>query len=250
MKSDEPSAADASAQPWVFATTHWSVVLKVGQEDSAQAILALEQLCRTYWYPLYAYVRRLGYTEHDAQDLIQGFFVLLLKRQALHNLVPGRGKFRSFLLTALNRFLHDEHDRRQAQKRGGGQPVISLDAQEAEQRYRMEPPDTETPEKLFDRRWAMTLIDGALHRLQQKYAADNNAPLFEQLRGYIVEGRDNRPYAEVARQIGINEDAVKKAVQRLRRRFRETVLEEIAQTVHSRDDIDGELRHLLSVLSS
>lgn len=250
MKVDEAATAGARAQPGMFTTTHWSVVLRVGQEDSTQAMAALEQLCRTYWYPLYAYVRRRGCTEHDAQDLIQGFFALLLKRQALQKVEPGRGKFRSFLVTALNNFLHDEHDRQQAQKRGGGQPVISLDAQEAEQRYRLEPPDTETPEKLFDRRWALTLIDVAIGRLRQEFADARKASLFEHLCRFIVQGVDNRSYAEVAQQVGMNEEAVKKAIQRLRRRYREAIREQIALTVTTPREIEEELRHLVSVLSS
>ncbi len=211
---------------------------------------ALETLCRTYWYPLYAYVRRRGYSEHDAEDLIQGFFTVLLKRQALENVTPGRGKFRSFLLTALNHFLHDEHDRQQAQKRGGGQPVISLDAQFAEQRYLLEPPNTETPEKLFERRWAMTVIDGAMDRLQEAFAADHKTSLFEHLRGFIVDGVESRTYAQVAQQVGMSEEAVKKTIQRLRRRYREAIREEIAETVATATEIDEELRHLVSVLSS
>ena len=250
MRNAESSSEDIGARAAAFTTTHWSVVVAAGHEDSSQARAALETLCRTYWYPLYAYVRRRGQSEHDAQDLIQGFFALLLQRQALQKVEPGRGKFRSYLLTALNHFLIDEHDRQQAQKRGGGQAVISLDAHEAEQRYRLEPSDTETPEKLFDRRWALALIDGAMERLQQEFVADNNTLLFQQLRGFIVDGADNRPYAEVAQQVGMSEEAVKKAVQRLRRRYREAIREEIAQTVATRSEIEEELRHLVSVLSS
>jgi len=250
MKADESTAGAARAQPGMFTTTHWSVVLRVGQEDSTQAILALEELCRTYWYPLYAYVRRRGHAEHDAKDLIQGFFALQLKRHALNNVVPGRGKFRSFLLTALHRFLIDEHQRVQAQKRGGGQPVISLDAQEAEHRYRLEPADPETPEKLFDRRWAMTLIDRAMNRLREEFVAAGKAGLYEHLRGLIVEGRDKCLYAEAAQQTGLSEEAVKKAVQRLRRRYREAVRAEIAQTVATSSEIDEEMSYLLQALSS
>ena len=212
MKVDETATAGARAQPGMFTTTHWSVVLRVGQEDSTQAMLALDQLCRTYRYPLYAYIRRRGYAEHDAQDLIQGFFALLLKRQALHNVVPGPGTFRSFLLTALNHFLADEHDCRQAQKRGGGQPEISLDALEAEQRYQLEPKDNETPATLYERSWATTLIDRALLRLLQEFAADNRSPLFEELRCFIVAGAESQPYAEVGRRLGLSESLSQKWV--------------------------------------
>jgi len=139
-----------------FVTTHWSVVLAGGDSGSPRAAVALEKLCHDYWYPLYAYVRRRGHGQQDAQDLTQGFFARLLQRHAFRGVVPGRAKFRSFLLAALNNFLADEHDRQQAQKRGGGRQVISFDAEDAEERYRLEPPDAETPEKLFDRRWAIS----------------------------------------------------------------------------------------------
>jgi RNA polymerase sigma-70 factor (ECF subfamily) len=234
----------------MFTTTHWSVVLRVGQEDSTQAMAALEQLCRTYWYPLYAYVRRRGCTEHDAQDLIQGFFAILLKREGLHKVVPGRAKFRSYLLTALNHFLIDEHDRQHAQKRGGGQPVVSLDAQEAEQCYRLEPHDTETPEKLFERRWAVTVTESALARLEREYRAAGKPELFEDLYDFLVASDRGRPYAEVAASVGQTEDALKKAVQRLRQRYQELVRDEIAQTVSTASEIEEELRFLRSVLSS
>jgi len=251
MTADDSSVEGPPVQPGMFTTTHWSVVLAAGQEnDTTKARVALNKLCRTYWYPLYAYVRRRGNAEQEAEDLIQGFFAVLLKRQALQNVTQGRGKFRSFLLTALNHFLSDEHDWQHAQKRGGGQPVISLDAQGAEERYRLEPPDTETPEKLFERRWAMTLIDGAMDRLRQAFAAEQKTALFDQLRGFIVDGADTRTYAQVAAQVGMTEEAVKKAVQRLRRRYQDAIREEIAQTVASPAEVEEELRHLVSVLSS
>ena len=165
--ASDPLVADAGQ----FATTRWSVVLAAGQDDSALALAALETLCRAYWYPLYAYVRRRGHGEHDAKDLTQGFFEHLLRREALGAVAPGRGKFRSFLLASLNPFLADQHDRQRAQKRGGGQPDFSLDALEAERRYQIEPADEETPEKLFERRWAMAVIDGAMARLEQEFAS-------------------------------------------------------------------------------
>jgi RNA polymerase sigma-70 factor (ECF subfamily) len=161
---------------------------------------------------------------------------------------PGRGKFRSFLLTSLNHFLADEHARQQTQKRGGGRQIVSFDAQAAEQRYQLEPLSTETPEKLFEQRWATTLLDGALRRLQQDYEAAGNGALFEHLRGFVVEGAEGRPYAQVAQQLRMTEEAVKKAVQRLRRRYRAVIREEIAHTVSTADEIDEELRHLWSVL--
>lgn len=225
-------------------------MLAAGQEDSTLAVAALEQLCRTYWYPLYAYVRRKGYREHDAQDLTQGFFAHLLDRKALKQVGPGRAKFRSWLLTALNHFLNDEHDRRQAAKRGGGKPVVSVDAPEAEQRYRLEPVTTETPEKLFARSWAIALAENALHRLEREYRAAGHAALFEQLHGGLVEGDPPQPYAAVAAALGMTEAAVKKVVQRLRQRYQAVIREEIAQTVSTVSEIEEELRFLRSVLGT
>jgi len=175
---------------------------------------------------------------------------MLLKRRALERVVPGKARFRTYLLSALNNFLGDEHDRQHAQKRGGGQPAISLDAQEAEQRYRVQPLDTETPEKLFERTWAMTLIDRAMSRLRQEFAEDGKGAIFEELRGCIVEGVKEGPYDEVAARIGMSEEAVRKTVQRLRRRFRQVIREEIAKTVATKSEIDEELRHLVAVVSS
>jgi RNA polymerase sigma-70 factor (ECF subfamily) len=231
-----------------FRTTHWSVVLRAGQQDTPESAAALETLCRGYWYPLYAYVRRRGYREHDAEDLTQAFFAHLLERRAFRAVGPARGRFRSFLLASLNHFIADERDRQQAQKRGGGRQIISFDAHDAEQRYRLEPVDLTTPEKLFERRWAVTLLDAALARLEQEFAAAGKAELFEQLRAFIVEGAENRTYAEVAAQLGMTEDAVKKAAQRLRRRYQEAIREEIAHTVATASEIEEELRYLWSVL--
>ncbi len=234
----------------VFATTHWSVVLAAGQSDSDQAADALEKLCRAYWYPLYGYIRRRGCGEQDAQDLTQGFFALLLQRKALRGVVPGKGKFRSFLLVALNHFLADEHERAQAQKRGGGQQIISFDAAEAEERYRLEPRHSETPEKLFERRWAITLLDGALRRLEQEFVAAGKAALFAGLRGVLLEDGETRPYAALGAEIGMSEGAIKKAAQRLRRRYQEIIREEIAQTVATPAEIEEELRHLCAALAT
>ena len=250
MRNAESSTEDIGARAAAFATTHWSVVLAAGHENSSQALSALETLCRAYWYPLYAYVRRRGHAEADAQDLIQGFFAHLLKHQALQKVEAGRGRFRSFLLASLNHFLADQYDRQQAQKRGGGQSHFSLDALEAEQRYQIEPVDGETPEKLFERRWAVAVIDGAMARLEQEFASAGKSPWFEQLRGFLVEGAERGSYAEVAARLDMSEDAVRKAAQRLRHSFRRAVREELAQTVATPADVDEELRHLWSALAS
>jgi RNA polymerase sigma-70 factor (ECF subfamily) len=231
-----------------FRTTHWSTVLAAGRKDSAIAAAALEKLCRAYWYPLYAFVRRRGSSKHDAEDLTQGFFAQLLRREAFGSVAPGQGRFRSFLLTSLKNYLGDEHDRARAQKRGGGQPTVSFDAGEAEQRYRLEPVTTETPETLFERRWAITLTESALTRLEQEYAEAGKTAQFEQLHVFLVEGASATPYAEMATRLGMTEEAVKKAVQRLRRRYQDAIRAEIAETVATASEVEEELSYLWTAL--
>jgi len=225
-------------------------VIAAGQSDTPQAVEALEKLCRTYWYPIYAYLRRRGCGEQDAQDLTQGFFAQLLERRSIQGVERAKGKFRSFLLASLNYFMADERDRANAQKRGGGRQVLSLDAQEAEQRYRLEPADEHSPEKIFEHRWAMTLLDQVLARLGQEFTEAGKLYLFERLQGFLVEGTGGKTFAEVARNVGMTEEALKKAVQRMRRRYHQLFREEIAQTVASPAEVDEELRHLCAVLSS
>ena len=234
----------------VFATTHWSVVLAAGEPNSTQAAQALEKLCRTYWYPIYAYLRRRGCGEPDAQDLTQGFFAQLLERRSIQAVEREKGKFRSFLLASLNYYVADERDRANAQKRGGGREALSLDVQEAEQRYRLEPADERSPEKIFELRWAMTLLDQVLTRLAAEFSAAGKPELFNRLKPYLVEGSGEKTYAETARERGMTEEALKKAVQRMRRRYHQLFREEIAQTVASPAEVDEELRHLCAVLGS
>ena len=231
-----------------FTTTHWSVVLAAGQMDAPQAGEALEKLCRTYWYPLYAYVRREGYGAADAQDLAQEFFARLLARNTLGQVDPQKGKFRSFLLAALRHFLSDQRDRARAAKRGGGAEVFSLDAQEAEERYRLEPADRMDAEKIFERRWAMTLLEQALARLRDEAVVAGKAELFERLRDFVA-GESETSCGEVAAQLGQTESAVKSALHRLRQRYRDLVREEIAQTVTDPAETDGEIRYLITVIS-
>jgi RNA polymerase sigma-70 factor (ECF subfamily) len=234
----------------IFATTHWSVVLAARATDSSQAAAALEKLCRTYWYPLYAYLRRRGHGEHDAQDLTQGFFAHLFERDWLQSVAREKGRFRSFLLAALNYFLADQRDRAHAQKRGGGRPIISFDAHEAEERYRLEPVDERSPDKLFERRWAMTLLDQVLARLAQEFSDADKRDLFNRLQPFLVEGTGEKTYAEIAHAGGMTEEALKKAVQRMRGRYHQLFREEIAQTVASPEEVEEELRHLCTVLGS
>ena len=235
-------------QEW-FATTHWSVVLAAGETASPQAAQALEKLCRAYWYPLYAYLRRRGYGEQDAQDLTQGFFARLLERNDLEAVGRQKGKFRSFLLAALNHFLSDEWDRERAQKRGGGQTFISLDDQTAEERYRLEPADELNPEKIYERRWALTLLEQVLRQLEAEFAATGKRQLFEQLKVFLLEDKGVGSYADTAARLEMTEGALRVAVHRLRQRYGELFRDEIAHTVARPEEIEEEVRHLLSVLS-
>lgn len=248
MNSTAHAGHDSTPAGSDFRTTHWSIVLAAGDSTSPKATAALEKLCRTYWYPLYVYVRRRGYGEHDAQDLAQGYFAQLLRRNAFREVTPGPSRFRSFLLTAMKNFLADEHARATALKRGGGQALISFDAHEAEQRYQLEPVDGETPERLFDQRWAVTLLNTSLLRLEQDFSATGRTPLFKALAGYIIEGKGAHTYAEIAIELSMTEEAVKKSAQRLRRRFQEIIREEIARTVASSTEVEEELNYLWSAI--
>jgi RNA polymerase sigma-70 factor (ECF subfamily) len=239
---DSPSAAQ-------FRTTHWSAVLAAGDTAVPGTRDALESLCRAYWPPLYAFVRRLGHAPADAQDLTQGFFAQLLQSGLISKADPEAGRFRSFLLASLKHFLAHEHERNTAQKRGGGSLVVSFDQFEPEERFAPEPADTASPEVLFDRRWAMRQVENALERLQADYAAAGRAPLFELLKDYVWGDKNALTLGEIASRVDLTEEAVKKSVQRLRLRFRECLRAEIAQTVSTPDQIDDELRHLRAVLS-
>lgn len=228
-----------------FLTTHWSAVLLAGRQDTPSAHVALEQLCQTYWYPLYAYVRRRGYSAHDAQDLTQSFFVSLMQRQSLSKADPERGRFRSFILTSMNFFLANEWTKTQAQKRGGGQPsAISLDLVSAEGRFDLEPADPMTPDKAFDKEWAAALLEKVLNQLEEEYRRENKADVFKALKETLAGSRDSQPYAQLAANLNMNEGAVKTAVHRLRKRYRHLVESEIANTVASPQDIADEMRHL------
>jgi RNA polymerase sigma-70 factor (ECF subfamily) len=232
-----------------FCTTHWSVVLAAGRSDSTRARAALEKLCQSYWYPLYAFVRRLGHSPHDSEDLVQSFFAQCLEKNYLGAADQAKGRFRSFLLIALKRFLANEWDKARTRKRGGGAPAISLDAITAEQRYALEPAEPLSPDRLFERRWALTLLDNVLSRLREEQRAARKTSEFELLKDSLTGGGRGTPYAELARRLGTSEGAVKVAVHRLRRRYRELLEAEIANTVASPEEIAEERRYLLSVVS-
>ena len=238
----------SASEPAWFITTHWSAVL-AATGNSTRARVALEKLCRSYWYPLYAFVRRRGHGPHDAEDLVQGFFATCLEKNYLGAVDQGKGRFRSFLLIALKHFLANEWDKSTTQKRGGKHPVISLDSLTAEQRYALEPADEFTAEKLFERRWALTLLDQVVSRLREEQVAAGRLDQFEMLKESITSGGRGTPYAQIAKQLGSSEGAIKVAVHRLRQRYRKLLEEEIANTVASPDDVAEERRHLLRALS-
>jgi len=232
-----------------FAPTRWTLVAAAGRRSSPGSQQALATLCETYWYPLYAYVRRRGHSPEDAQDLTQEFFARLLEKNSLRAADRDRGKFRSFLLAALNHFLAKEWRRAHAQKRGGGQLPIALDFDSGEIRYQCEPAHNLTPEKIYERRWAMTVLDRAIARLRAEYAKSGKSAQFERLKDFLSGGSDTAPYASLAAALGLTEGAVKVAVHRLRRRCRELVRAEIAETVASPGAVEEELRHLFEALS-
>ena len=237
------------ARGW-FQTTHWSVVLGTGLEETARADAALSNLCRAYWYPVYSYLRRVGHGPEDAEDLTQEFFARLIAKKFLKGIEPGRGKFRSFLLTALNRFRANEWDRENRLKRGGGQKPISLDGAKTEHRFLAEPMDeAASPEKLFERRWAMALLEQILAKLESEFCASSNAGLFAQLKPLLSGEQTELSYAQLGQRFGISEANVKVTVHRLRRRYRELLREEVANTVESPDQIDDEIRHLFAAFS-
>ena len=225
------------------------MVLTAGRSDTTRARNALARLCQTYWHPLYAYVRRLGNSPPDAQDLTQEFFARLLAKNYLADADESRGRFRSFLLTALKHFLANEWDKARAQKRGGGQVPIPIDLGSAETACRFEPADTTTAEKIYERRWALTLLEQVLHRLREEYVRAGREKLFEQLKPTLTEASRTVRYAEIAARLGMSEGAVKVAVHRLRLRYREVLRAEIADTVASPGEVEDELRSLFAALS-
>jgi len=246
-QADSSDHSPASARE--FQTTHWSVVLAARDTASPQAEAALAELCRVYWYPLYAFVRRKGHSPHDAQDLTQAFFARLLEKNYVAQADRERGRFRTYLLAALTHFLADEWDKARRLKRGGGREIISFDAASAEERYRLEPIDQLDAAKLYERRWVTTLFDRVLARLEQEFRDSGKGGLFEGLKSSLIAEDAGLSYAELGAQLGLKEDAVKQSVHRMRRRYRELFREEIAQTVAGPGELEAELKHIFSVLS-
>jgi RNA polymerase sigma factor (sigma-70 family) len=248
MTSTDSSSTTAKPRDF-FATTRWTVVLAAGRDHSPQADLALEELCRAYWYPLYAYIRRQGRSKEDAEDLTQTFFARFLEKNYLKGLSSDKGRFRAFLLAALKHFLANEWDRANRQKRGGGATLLSLDWQSADERYHIDPADNLGPDKLYDRTWAVTLLERVITRLRNECAAEGKAQLFQHLRAFLMLGADAIPYAQAAAELGLSEGAVRTSVHRLRRRYRELLREDVAQTLTESGQIEEEIRALLNAFS-
>lgn len=232
-----------------FATTHWSVVLSAREADSPRSGEALSRLCQTYWYPLYAFARRRGYSPFDSEDMAQEFFARLLQKNYLRAADAEKGRFRTFLLIAFKRFLANEWDRTQAKKRGGGEVHISLNTDDAEERYAIESVGSSNADALYERRWALTLLDRAMARLREEFSAAGKIKEFDHLKKFLIAQHASISYEDIAHDLGLNEGAARVAVHRLRKRYREIFREEIAATVSSPDEIDAEISYLLSVLS-
>jgi RNA polymerase sigma-70 factor (ECF subfamily) len=245
------SSTPASTTPGdVFATTHWTIVLAAGQRSTPQSDHALEELCQTYWFPLYAYVRRRGHTREDAEDLTQAFFARFLTKNYLDGLSAERGRFRAFLLASLKHFLANEWDKSQRQKRGGSVPHLSLDWQTADTRFQIATTTEPSPDKAFDREWAVALLAKVIERLQTECAAEGKAKLFEQLKIFLTAGRGELSAAAAAQKLGLDETAVRVAVHRLRKRYRQLLRDEIAQTLANAVDVDEEMRALFGAFST
>lgn len=246
---DNPSMDSPSPGAGRFATTHWSVVLTAGQPESTGYRQALEALCQTYWFPLYAYLRRHGNDTHQSEDYTQAFLAFLLDKHGLRLADPKRGRFRSFLLTSLKNFLSNERARAAAQKRGGDRKILSLDVENAERKYALRPREELSPDKLFARSWALTVVDRTMDRLGAEAARTKKLELFETLRAHLTADKSSVPFREMAAELNMSEGAVRVAAHRLRRRYRELLWDEIAQTVTTEDQIDQEIRDLFAALA-
>jgi RNA polymerase sigma factor (sigma-70 family) len=242
------SNPDSEQARW-FATTHWSIVLAANNADSVLGANALERLCTTYWRPLYAYVRSRGYSPEDAEDLTQSFFQRLLGKDYLQLAVKERGKFRTFLLTSLQRFLINDWERQRAVKRGGGQAPVSWDREAAETFYLSDRTDHLSPERVFDRRWAVSVLELVLSKLREEHSRAGKGPLFEELKDFLWGDSENNSYSELASRLETSEGALRTAMHRLRQRYRDLLRAEIAQTVSDPNEIDDEIRELFSALS-
>ncbi len=235
-------------QPEAFATTRWSLILAARGNQTPESAAALATLCESYWYPLYVFLRRRGYPAADAQDLTQEYFANLLENHSLDGADRERGRFRTYLLMMLKRFLSKQRERNQAQKRGGGTPMLSLEFPSAEERFRLEPADDWTPEKAYHRRWVLTILDRVLTQLNVEYTEKGKGELFERCRPFLTGQSEETSHAEVARELGMTSGAVKVSIHRMRQRYRQRLHDEIAETVASLDDVRSEMQLLLAAL--
>ena len=235
------------AGPSDFPTTRWTLVVAAGDPQRKEARSALVSLCEGYWYPLYAYIRRRGYPADQAQDLTQGFFIRVLEGRYLDRADPEKGRFRSFILTSLKFFVADEGDRQRAYKRGGG-AVVPLEFSSGEDRYQREPAHDETPERIFERRWALSVLDRVVEKLRNEFVHHGRPEHFERLKVLLL-GHSDAPYATLAREMNTSEGALKVAIHRLRKRYRELLRQEIADTVADPAEVESELRFLAAVLA-
>jgi RNA polymerase sigma factor (sigma-70 family) len=242
-------SASAQSGPVAFTTTQWSVVLNA-QGESPSAREALEKLCRTYWWPLYGFVRRQGYSPEEAQDLTQGFFAMLLERRDFDAVRQEKGRLRSYLLASLKNFLAKAHRRATTIKRGEGRPLVPLEELLVRERADLEPADTLSADRIYERRWALTLLEQVLVQLGEEYQVAGNSALFEQLKQMLSDEPGRPSQAKIAQELGMTENAVKQAFHRLRQRYRLLLREEIAQTVVAPDDVENELRHFIAVLQA
>jgi RNA polymerase sigma factor (sigma-70 family) len=246
-----PSPSDSRLLPRAaFRTTEWTMVLAAGRRGSAEGEAALERLCQQYWFPVYAFARRSGYSHADGADLAQGFFARLIERNFLAGIEREKGRFRSFLLTSLKNFMINEWVTANRQKRGGGRIIVSLDDSTADELYRSEPAASASPDKLYEKRWALSVIERALARLRSEFLASERADLFDVLKPALTEDKLEKSYAEIAAEFGLSEGALKMAIHRMRKRFGRLMREEIAGTVENPAEIEDEMRHLIRVLGA
>jgi RNA polymerase sigma factor (sigma-70 family) len=250
MERRDPDDPPDAPRRSLFGTTHWSLVLAARDRDAPQAGEALAMLCAAYWYPLYAFVRRRGHNPDRAADLTQDFFTRLLEKDYLQSVDPSKGRFRTFLLAACKHFLANEHDREVAQKRGGGRSPVSIDRRDAEGRYLAEPAHDLTPERLFERRWALTLLDQVLEQLGREFHLDGKGALYDRMKIILTGAEGATSYTRIGADLGMTEAAVKKAAQRLRQRYREILRGRIAETIADPGQVDDEIRTLFAILAS
>ncbi|MEM9018754.1 MAG: ECF-type sigma factor [Verrucomicrobiota bacterium] len=233
-----------------FPTTHWTLVQTIRTGDSEEVAEALDEVCQNYWYPVYAFLRRSGKGEQDAEDLTQAFFAKLISEETLQHAEQERGKLRTFLLAVLNRMLVDDTRHRMAEKRGGGQPVFSLDHLDAEERYRNEPTDSDDPEKIYLRAWANQVIDASRNKLKSAFEKEGRESLYQKIEPFLTTDEDTPPYAKLANELNSSEGAVRLLVHRTRKKFRAQLEKDVAKTVIDAKDVDEELDWLKSALAS